>query len=207
MVILSPTLEYLPQAPMTNTSLTAMQAMVSTPLALMSAAFSTKPGRCLASQVGVNAPGTENSTTRLPLNSSSVVIFCGPSLLMTCSEPAGNLSPTLMLIAVLLIGFSETHFLEKGLPSSTARAPGARAGSATIVRSRSASPATGRSERPNGAAYKPSPPWEYCRSRPAQTGSRRCRRYSNRECPRLLARQHRRSRAPCCACYENDSAV
>ncbi len=28
-----------------------------------------KPGRCLAEQVGVNAPGTENSTTFLPLNS------------------------------------------------------------------------------------------------------------------------------------------
>ena len=56
----------LPQAFITNASFTDRQAIVATPLLLMSAAFSTKPGRCLASQVGVNAPGTENSTTFCP---------------------------------------------------------------------------------------------------------------------------------------------
>ena len=93
---------------MTNTSLTAMQAMVSTPLALMSAAFSTKPGRCLASQVGVNAPGTENSTTFLPLKSSSVVRSCGPSLVITLNVPAGILSPALIAIYVSLVRFVTT---------------------------------------------------------------------------------------------------
>src|SRR4030095_11724582 len=93
---LSQTLECLPQAPMTNTSLTAMQAMVSTPLALSSAAFSTKPGRCLASQVGGNAPGTENNTTFFPLNSASVVRSCGPSLVIVLKVPAGILSPGLI---------------------------------------------------------------------------------------------------------------
>lgn len=48
---------------MTNASFTDTQAMVSTPLALSSSAFSMKPGRCLRLQVGVKAPGTANSTT------------------------------------------------------------------------------------------------------------------------------------------------
>ena len=53
--------------PITNASLTAVQAISSMPLAFSSPAFWTKPGRCLAEQVGVNAPGTENSATRRPL--------------------------------------------------------------------------------------------------------------------------------------------
>ena len=51
---------------MTKTSLTDMQAMVSTPLALISAACFTYPGRWLFEHVGVNAPGTEKNTTFLP---------------------------------------------------------------------------------------------------------------------------------------------
>ncbi|KAI3471985.1 hypothetical protein Pfo_028673 [Paulownia fortunei] len=54
----SPTFKFSFQAFITNASLTEIQAMVSTPLALNSAAFSTKPGRCFCEQVGVNAPGT-----------------------------------------------------------------------------------------------------------------------------------------------------
>ena len=42
---LSPTFCALPQAPITKVSLTATQAIVSMPLALRSAARSTKPGR------------------------------------------------------------------------------------------------------------------------------------------------------------------
>ena len=95
-MILSPTLEDLPQAFITNTSLTAMQAMVSTPLARIWSASSTKPGRCLASHVGVKAPGTENSTTVLPLNSSSVEMSLGPSLVIRLSVPAGMRSPALI---------------------------------------------------------------------------------------------------------------
>src|SRR5258708_31607940 len=83
---------------MTNTSLTAVHAMVSTPFFLSCSASSTKPGKCFASQVGVNAPGTENSTTVFPPNSSSVLTFFGPSLDMVVNLPAGILSPTLMVM-------------------------------------------------------------------------------------------------------------
>ena len=44
-----------------------VQTISSTPLAFSSAALSTKPGRCLAEQVGVKAPGTEKSATLRPL--------------------------------------------------------------------------------------------------------------------------------------------
>src|SRR6202521_1644021 len=96
--ILSPTPEALPQAFMTNTSLTAMHAMVSTPLPRISSASCTNPGRCFASQVGVKAPGTENSTTSLPLKSSSVEKSLGPSLVILLSVPAGMRSPALIAI-------------------------------------------------------------------------------------------------------------
>src|SRR5690606_16301776 len=86
----------LPQADMTKTSLTAMQAIVSTPLALIWSAFCTKPGRCLAEHVGVKAPGTENSTTFLPLKSSSLDIGSGPFGPMRMNCPFGILSPTLI---------------------------------------------------------------------------------------------------------------
>src|SRR5450631_625162 len=94
----SPTFAALPQAPMTNTSLTARQAMVSTPLALIRAASCTNPGRCLALHVGVKAPGTENSTTFLPLKSSSVVALTGPSLPIRFNVPLGTRSPTLIVM-------------------------------------------------------------------------------------------------------------
>src|SRR3546814_9025497 len=61
----------LPQAPITKASLTAVQAISSTPLILRSSALSTKPGRWRAEQVGVNAPGTENRATLRPLKYSS----------------------------------------------------------------------------------------------------------------------------------------
>ncbi len=74
----------LPQASMTNESLTETHATTSTPLALSASNFSTKPGRCVYGrrqtqfvrrreeregrgtgtllQPGVNAPGTPNKT-------------------------------------------------------------------------------------------------------------------------------------------------
>ena len=58
---------------MTNTSLTPVTATVSTPLALMAATLLRKLGMCRLMQVGVKAPGTANSATFLPLNTSSVV--------------------------------------------------------------------------------------------------------------------------------------
>lgn len=45
----------LPQALMTQASLKAMQATISTPLAFSLERFSMKPGRCLAEQPGVKA--------------------------------------------------------------------------------------------------------------------------------------------------------
>src|SRR5499427_6787400 len=100
----------LPSAPdaffhsvMTNTSLTAVTAMVSTPLALMASPFCRKPGRWLLWQVGVNAPGTANSTTFLPLNTSSVVFQPGPSAVITLNFASGRRSPTLMAMVVLSV--------------------------------------------------------------------------------------------------------
>src|SRR6187401_3062448 len=76
------------------------------PLALIAAAFFTKPGRWLLLQVGVKAPGTANSTTFLPLNNSSVVIGFGPSPVITVKLPLGTLSPTLIAM---------THILSQGM--------------------------------------------------------------------------------------------
>ena len=63
--------------------------------------FSMKPGRCLAEQVGVNAPGRPNRTTFLPLNISSVVMSLMPSLVMCFSLTEGTLSPTLIIACAL----------------------------------------------------------------------------------------------------------
>ena len=79
-----------------------MQATVSTPLAFSASAFCTKPGRCLALQVGVKAPGTANRTTFLPLKISSVEISFGPSAVATISFMDGILSPTLIVMDFLL---------------------------------------------------------------------------------------------------------
>jgi len=84
---------------MTKASLTARQAITSTPFFLISAAFSTKPGRCLAEQVGVKAPGTANSTTFLPLKNSVLSTSFMPSGVICFIFAAGILSPTLMVIA------------------------------------------------------------------------------------------------------------
>src|SRR6185312_17125165 len=84
------------QAFITNTSLTPVTAMVSMPLALIAAAFCTKPGIWFLWQVGVNAPGTANSTTFLPLKISSVVFGFGPSGVITVNVELGTRSPTLI---------------------------------------------------------------------------------------------------------------
>src|SRR5258708_2196150 len=90
------------QASITNTSLTPVTATVSTPLLLMAPRFFTKLGRWFLWQVGVNAPGTANSTTFLPLKSSSVVIGFGPSAVITVNVPLGTLSPTLIAMTCFL---------------------------------------------------------------------------------------------------------
>src|SRR5580698_9435305 len=87
---------------MTKASLTEMQAMVSTPLALIESAFCTNPGRCLALQVGVKAPGTANSTTFFPLKISSVDTSFGPSAVAIISFIDGIVSPTLIAMVFSL---------------------------------------------------------------------------------------------------------
>ena len=57
------------------------------------------PGRCFAEHVGVNAPGTENNTTFLPLKRSSVETGSGPFAPMRVNWPFGILSPTLMVMS------------------------------------------------------------------------------------------------------------
>src|SRR5512142_2264444 len=95
---LSPAFWSLPQAPMTNASLTEMQAMVSTPLPLILSNEPTNPGTCLAEQVGVKAPGRAKATTFLPgANNSSVVTALGPSGPIVRSVAWGTLSPTLTI--------------------------------------------------------------------------------------------------------------
>ncbi len=64
--------------------------MVSTPFALMASAFFTKPGRWFLWHVGVNAPGTANRTTFLPLKTSSVVFQPGPSAVITLNFASGR---------------------------------------------------------------------------------------------------------------------
>src|SRR6185437_15152184 len=97
-ITLSPAFWSLPQAPITNASLTEMQAMVSTPLALILSNDVTKPGTCLAEQVGVKAPGRAKATTFLPgANNSSVVTALGPSGPIPRSVAWGTLSPTLTI--------------------------------------------------------------------------------------------------------------
>ena len=85
---------HVPQAPTTTAAFTERQAMVSTPFALMASAYCTKPGRCLALQVGVKAPGTAKSATRLPLKRSSVEISCGPEAVAVISFIDAMVSPT-----------------------------------------------------------------------------------------------------------------
>ena len=57
------------------------------------------PGRCLAEQVGVNAPGTENSATFLPLKYSPDWTFSGPSGVALTSVTSGLRSPLEIVIA------------------------------------------------------------------------------------------------------------
>src|SRR6185437_7923685 len=83
-------------ASITNTSLTPVTAMLCTPFALIAAALFRKLGMCLLLHVGVNAPGTANKATFLPLKISSVVLGLGPSAVIVRNVALGSLSPTLM---------------------------------------------------------------------------------------------------------------
>src|SRR6266404_3531829 len=100
-LIVSPTFWSLPQAPITNASLTEMQTISSTPFAFSAAASARKPGTCLALQVGVKAPGSANATTFLPgANNSSVVTALGPSGPIVRNVALGTLSPTFTIFSL-----------------------------------------------------------------------------------------------------------
>src|SRR5208283_3344422 len=93
-----PTCWSLPQAPITNGSLTDTQTTLSTPLARRSSARSTKPGRWWSEQVGVKAPGNPKSTT-LPWPKTSVeVVVSGPLLPNVNTFTSGTRSPTAIVI-------------------------------------------------------------------------------------------------------------
>ena len=64
-----------------------------------SSAFSTKPGRCLAEQVGVKAPGTANSATLRPAKKSFDWTCSGPLSVAFTIFTSGMVSPLLMVIA------------------------------------------------------------------------------------------------------------
>jgi len=68
-----------PHADITNASLYAITATISTPLPFNAGRFLMYPGRCLAEHPGVKAPGTEKRTTFFPANSVEMVsfLFCG----------------------------------------------------------------------------------------------------------------------------------
>src|SRR6202012_3920588 len=75
-----------------------MQAIASTPFARIASAFWMKPGRCFAEHVGVNAPGSANTTTFFPANRSSVFTGFGPLSCFCISVTDGTLSPTLIVM-------------------------------------------------------------------------------------------------------------
>src|ERR1700694_378876 len=58
---------------MTKGSLTETQTMASMPCALNAGASSLNRGKCVDEQVGVNAPGSEKTTTFLPEKMSALV--------------------------------------------------------------------------------------------------------------------------------------
>src|SRR6185437_8546074 len=99
---------------MTKASLTDRQAITSTPLPLISWASCLKPGRCLAEQVGVKAPGRANSATRLPLKNSSVLTGLGPSAVAWVRVTFGSLSPTLIVMGLVLSNSGPAHRAPSG---------------------------------------------------------------------------------------------
>ena len=79
---------------MTNASLTAMHATVSTPFALNDASSLAKPGRCCCVQPGVNGPGTAKRATVLPANTSDVDSIPGAPSTMVKKVDSGRREPT-----------------------------------------------------------------------------------------------------------------
>mmetsp|Transcript_24204 Transcript_24204/g.38950 ORF Transcript_24204/g.38950 Transcript_24204/m.38950 type:complete len:246 (+) Transcript_24204:512-1249(+) len=86
---------------MTKASLTETHAMTSTPRSSSSSACLMNPGTCFRLHVGVKAPGTANSTTFFPAQSSVVDTVCSvPSESKCCNVASGIVSPTLAVAEV-----------------------------------------------------------------------------------------------------------
>ncbi len=66
----------LPHWYMTKASFTEMHITSSTPCERSSSYISSNEGHCSLEQVGVKAPGSENTTTRRPSNSSRLLTSC-----------------------------------------------------------------------------------------------------------------------------------
>src|SRR5438270_333073 len=79
--------------------------MASTPLALMSSARTTKPGRWWSLHVRVIAPGSLNSTTVPEPTRSAVWAPSGPLAPGICTLTSGILSPTAMVMATPYLGW------------------------------------------------------------------------------------------------------
>src|ERR1700675_224220 len=89
---------------MTNASLKETHQISSIPAATNFSAFSTKPGTCLAEQVGVNAPGNPKITTRLPAVRSRAETPFGPTAqpsdatsINSKRRSSGSVSPVLII--------------------------------------------------------------------------------------------------------------
>ena len=76
---------------MTNASFTDKQIIASTPLALILSALATKPGKCAALQVGVNAPGTADHNLLICRKLTNIQIF-GPFSPITLTATLGGAS-------------------------------------------------------------------------------------------------------------------
>src|SRR3569832_155474 len=94
-------------APITTASFTLRHQISSTPAFLSSSNFSTKPGTCLAEQVGVNAPGRAKRAIVLPFAASAVLTGFGPmeqplpsTSEYSCRVAAGSVSPTLIIVGL-----------------------------------------------------------------------------------------------------------
>ena len=84
------------------------------PLALRSGAFVMKSGKCLAEQVGVNAPGRPKRTTFYPEKSTSLLIVSDPSAPTVTNMPEGIVSPKLTVIILDIL-------ISKSLPGTHGR--------------------------------------------------------------------------------------
>ena len=81
------------QAFITCGSFTAIHAILETPFEINFSELFINPGKCLAEQVGVKAPGRANKTTVEDSKYSSMLICLIPSSSLLTKTPEGKVSP------------------------------------------------------------------------------------------------------------------